>query len=231
MMKQRVVAEIVGPAGAGKSTLTRVLRERDGSLRTGLSVWGLPPALLCLNAVLSLPRFVGLYRSRGRIRRDEVKLIVRLSALHQLLGRESSKSYRTLLLDEGTIFALVKLLAFGDSVKANGGGGGGGRSNHLDAWTQSLLNRWARRLDAVIWLDAPDEVLAERIRTRGKAHRVKDKSDAEIFAFLARYRDSYERVISELNARHGLKVIRFSTEEHSLEEMADQILAGMQEGI
>ena len=224
-MKQRVVAEIVGPAGAGKSTLTKVLRERDDSLRTGLSVWGLPPTLLCLNAVLSLPRFVGLYRSRGRIRRDEVKLIVRLSALHQLLGRESSKNYRTLLLDEGTIFALVKLLAFSDN------GNGNGRSNHLDAWTQSLLNRWARRLDAVIWLDAPDEVLAERIRSRGKAHRVKDKTDAEIFAFLARYRDSYERVISELTARHGLKVIRFSTEHYSLEEMADQILAGMQEGI
>jgi hypothetical protein len=194
-------------------------------------VWGLPPTLLCLNALLSLPRFVGLYRSRGRIRRDEVKLIVRLSALHQLLGRESSKSYRTLLLDEGTIFALVKLLAFGDSVKGNGKGQGGGRSNRLDAWTQSLLNRWARRLDAVIWLDAPDEVLAERIRSRSKAHRVKDKSDEEIFEFLARYRDSYERVISELNARHGLKVIRFSTEHQSLEEMADEILAGMQEGV
>jgi broad-specificity NMP kinase len=224
-----MVAEIVGPAGAGKSTLTKVLRERDRSMRTGLSVWGLPPTLLCLNALLSLPRFVGLYRSRGRIRRDEVKLIVRLSALHQLLGRESSKSYRTLLLDEGTIFALVKLLAFGDNAKGNRNGNG--RSNHLDAWTQSLLSRWASRLDAVIWLDAPDEVLAERIRTRGKAHRVKDKSDAEIFAFLARYRDSYERVISELTARHGLKVIRFSTEHQSLEEMADQILAGMQEGI
>jgi deoxyadenosine/deoxycytidine kinase len=228
-MKQRLVAEIVGPAGAGKSSLTKVLRERDRSLRTGLSVWGLPPTLLCLNAVLSLPRFVGLYRSRGRIRRDEVKLIVRLSALHQLLGRESSKNYRTLLLDEGTIFALVKLLAFGDNTKGNGSGGG--RSNHLDAWTQSLLNRWARRLDAVIWLDAPDEVLAERIRSRGKAHRVKDKTDAEIFSFLARYRESYERVISELNARHGLKVIRFSTEHQSLEEMADLILASMQEGI
>ncbi len=230
-MKQRVVAEIVGPAGAGKSSLTEVLRERDGNMRTGLSVWGLPPTLLCLNAVLSIPRFVGLYRSRGRIRRDEIKLIVRLSALHQLLGRESSKNYRTLLLDEGTIFALVKLLAFGDKPKSNGNGNGHGRSNHLDAWTQSLLNRWARRLDAVIWLDAPDEVLAERIRSRGKAHRVKDKSDAEIYAFLARYRDSYERVISELTARHGLKVIRFSTEHQSLEEMADQILAGMQKGI
>ena len=232
-MKQRVVAEIVGPAGAGKSTLTQVLRQRDGSMRTGLSVWGLPPTLLCLNAILSLPRFVGLYRSRGRIRRDEVKLIVRLSALHQLLGRESSKNYRTLLLDEGTIFALVKLLAFSDNAKSNGNGNGksNGKSNHLDAWTQSLLNRWARRLDAVIWLDAPDEILAERIRSRGKAHRVKDKTDQEIYDFLARYRDSYERVISELNARHGLKVIRFSTEHYSLEEMADQILAGMQEGI
>jgi deoxyadenosine/deoxycytidine kinase len=227
-MKQRVVAEIVGPAGAGKSTLTRVLRQRDESLRTGLSVWGLPPSLLFLNAFTSLPRFFGLYRSRGRIRRDEVKLIVRLSALHQLLGRESSKNYRTLLLDEGTIFALVKLLAFSDK---NGNGKSNGRSNHLDAWTASLLHRWARRLDAVIWLDAPDNVLAERIRTRGKAHRVKDKTDEEIYEFLARYRRSYERVISELTARHGLKVIRFSTELETLEQVADQVLAGMHEGI
>jgi adenylate kinase family enzyme len=32
-MEQRVVAEIVGPAGAGKSTLSRALRERDGGIR------------------------------------------------------------------------------------------------------------------------------------------------------------------------------------------------------
>lgn len=220
-MKERVVAEIVGPAGAGKSTLTRVLHQRGQSLRTGLSVWGLPSSLLVVNSFLSLPKIFGLYRSWGRIRLDEIKLIVRLSALHQLLGRESSKEYKTLLLDEGTIFALVKLLTFSEK---------NGENNRFDQWTQSLLSRWARRLDAVIWLDAPDEILAERIRTRGKPHRVKDKTDQEIYEFLARYRKSYEQVISELTAHHGLKLVRFCTESESLERIADQVLAGVHEG-
>jgi deoxyadenosine/deoxycytidine kinase len=221
-VKQNVVAEIVGPAGAGKSTLTQVLRERDGTLRTGLSVWGLPSSLLIMNSFWALPKVFGLYRSRRRIRWDEVKLIIRLNALHQLLGRESSKNYKTLLLDEGTIFALVKLLAFSDEK---------GKSNRFDNWTQSLLSRWASRLDAVIWLDAPDAVLAERIRTRSKNHRVKDKTDQEIYEFLARYRRSYERVISELTTRHGLKLIRFSTEHETLEQIADHVLVGVSEGI
>lgn len=221
-MKQSVVAEIVGPAGAGKSTLTRVLRERGESLRTGLSVWGLPPTLLVLNYFLAMPKVFGLYRSRRRLRWEEVKLIVRLNALHQLLGRESSKSYKTLLLDEGTIFALVKLLAFNNDGERNSG---------FDKWTHSVLDRWAGRLDAVIWLDAPDEVLAERIRARHKAHRVKDKTDQEIYEFLGRYRHSYESVLTELSARHGLKLIRFSTEQESLEQIADQVLAGVGKGI
>ena len=221
-MKQHVVAEIVGPAGAGKSTLARVLSERDESLHAGLSVWGLPPSLLAINSFLALPKVFGLYRRRRRVRWDEVKLIVRLNALHHLLGRESSKSYKTLLLDEGTIFALVKLLTFSEESGAN---------TRFDKWTQSLLGRWAGRLDAVIWLDAPDEVLAERIRSRAKAHRVKDKTDQEIYEFLERYRRSYERVLSELSARHGLKLIRFSTEQESLEQIADQVLAGVGKGI
>ncbi len=221
-MKQNVVAEIVGPAGAGKSTLTRVLRERDESVRAGLSVWGLPPSLLAINSFLAMPKVFGLYRSRRRLRWDEVKLIVRLNALHQLLGRESSKNYKTLLLDEGTIFALVKLLAFS---------GEAGRNSRFDKWTQRVMGRWAGRLDAVIWLDAPDEVLAERIRSRAKAHRVKDKSDQEIYEFLGHYRRSYESVLSELSTRHGLKLIRFSTEHESLEQIADQVLAGVGKGI
>jgi shikimate kinase len=221
-VRQSVVAEIVGPAGAGKSTLAHVLRERDDTLRAGLSVWGLPVSLLFLNSFLALPKVFGLCRSRRRVRWDEVKLIIRLNALHQLLGRESAKNYKTLLLDEGTIFALVKLLTFSNEAGSHG---------RFNKWTESLLDRWAGRLDAVIWLDAPDAVLAERIRARGKAHRVKDKSDEEIYEFLAHYRRSYESVLSKLSARHNLKLIRFSTERESLDEIAEKVLAGVGKGI
>ena len=218
MMKQRVVAEIVGPAGAGKSTLTQVLRERDGSLRTGLSVWGLPPRLLLANAFTSLPILVGFYRGGRRLTWGEVNLVIRLNALHQLLGRESFKrDHKALLLDEGTVFALVKLHAFGRDAA-------GAETSRLDRWAQSLLRRWAARLDA------PDAVLARRIRERDKPHRVKDGTDEEIYAFLARYRRSYEQIISELTAQGGLKVFRFSAGEESPERMAELVLAGMKEG-
>ena len=222
-MEQRVVAEIVGPAGAGKSTLSRALRERDSRVRTGLSVWGLPPLLLAANAFTSLPILVGFYRGGRRLTWGEVNLVIRLNALHQLLGRKSYKrDHRALLRDEGTVFALVKLHAFGR-------GGAAPETSRLDAWSRSLLRRWAERLDAVIWLDAPDEILARRIRERDKPHRMKGGTDEEIYAFLARYRRSYEQVISELTGLGGLKVFRFSAGQESPERMAEIVLSQMQE--
>lgn len=215
-MQQRLVAEIVGPAGAGKSTLAETLRRRDPMIRTGLSVWGLPLSLLVLNAFSSLPTFPGLFRRR-RSCWAKFALVVRLNALHQLLGRKRG-SEKTLLMDEGAIFALVKLHTFDlESIE----------SGRVEEWTNCVLDRWAETLDAVIWLDAPDAVLTKRIRERHKWHRVKDRTDVEIHQFLAHYRRSYEQVISELSARCNLKVIRLSTEEHSLERIAEETLAGI----
>ena len=104
LMEQRVVAEIIGPAGAGKSTLSRALRERDGGRRTGLSVWGLPPLLLATNAFTSLPILVGFYRGGRRLSWGEVNLVIRLNALHQLLGRVFQARPKALR-SRGTVFA------------------------------------------------------------------------------------------------------------------------------
>jgi hypothetical protein len=182
-------------------------------------VWGLPPRLLLTNAFTSLPILVGFYRGGRRLTWGEVNLVIRLNALHQLLGRKSfERDHKALLLDEGTVFALVKLHAFGR----------GGEAGRLDRWAQGLLRRWAERLDAVIWLDAPDEILARRIRERDKPHRVKGGTDEEIYAFLARYRRSYEQIITELTAQSGLKVFRFSAGQDTPERMAEIVLSQMQ---
>ncbi len=90
-----------------------------------------------------------------------------------------------------------------------------------------MARRWAGRLDAVVWLDAPDEVLARRIRGREKPHRMKACSDEEISAFLARYREAYEGVLSELRAASGLKVIRVSTDAGTPEQIAEEVLSGI----
>ena len=231
--KQPLVVELVGPAGAGKSTLSRILRGRDGTLRAGLSVWRLPLPLLIANALLSLPTLLSLRRASRWFRWDEMKAIVRLNALDQLLGRESSKKYKTLVLEEGAVFALAKLYAFGhQSIK----------SRPFEKWWQAVFNHWAGRVDVIIWLDARDPTLAQRIRTRRPPHPViykragrvgidlalvKDKNDGAMYEFLARYRAAFEHVISGLVAGGGPKMMTFSTDRESTDQIADQILAAL----
>jgi shikimate kinase len=218
MKKQQLVAEIIGPAGAGKSTLSRLLDGRDRAMRTGVSVWGMPLHLLGIHLLLLLPTFVSLSRSCRWLRWDEIKQLVRLNALNQLLDRESSKDYQTILLNEGAVFTLAKLGAFGQ---------GSSPSLWSEKWSQGVFNQWATTLDAIIWLDAPDQVLAQRIRAREKPHRMKESTDQEIYEFLARYRSSYERVVSALRTYHGPKVIRVSTDQESPDQIADKVLAGL----
>ncbi len=207
------VAEIIGPAGAGKTSLSQLLR-RGQDVRSGLSVWGLPPTLLGISAFYSMPNLVALCLQRKCFNWEDLKLVIQHNALLRLLNTESTKGYQALLLDEGTVFALAKLRAFGTQTVTAGD----------DHWMQSLFNKVASRLNAVIWLDAPDAVLARRIRERDKPHRMKAGSDAEIENHLSLYRKSFERVVAELSKRNGLKVFRYRTDEVSLEEIANKVL-------
>jgi hypothetical protein len=139
--------------------------------------------------------------------------VIQINALRRLLGRESEKGYRALMMDEGGVFGLAKLQAFA------------GNPDSFN-WMSGLLNRMAPTLDTVIWLDAPDNVLAQRIRAREKPHRAKYLPDSEITDHLVRYRVAFERVVAELTRRNAVKVIRFRTDQEPLEAIARQILAG-----
>lgn len=214
LMTRPFTAEIVGPAGAGKSTLTKLLRERNAAMRTGLSIWGLPLRLLGTSTLSSLPDLVSLFRN-GRISREDLKLVIQINALRRLLRRESAKGYGGLVLDEGGVFGLAKLRAFG----------AGSKSGTSISWMSGLFDQVGPTLDAIIWLDAPNTVLARRIREREKPHRTKHLSEAEICDYLDRYRDAFERVIAELSQRNRIKVIRFRTDQEPLEAVAKQILA------
>ncbi|HKO98097.1 MAG TPA: hypothetical protein VJU86_13960 [Pyrinomonadaceae bacterium] len=209
-MGRTYTAEIIGPAGSGKSTLTNLLRH-DATIKTGLSIWGLSLPLLATGTLLSLKDLVKLIRRRV-FTVEEVKLVIQINALRRLLSRESEKGYRALMMDEGGVFGLAKLQT----------SEGGTRSN---TWMSGLLNRMAPTLDTVIWLDASDAVLAQRIREREKPHRTKHLPDAAIREHLARYRAAFEQVVAELTRRNSLKVIRFRTDRESLEAIAKQILA------
>jgi AAA domain len=182
-----VVVELVGPAGAGKTTLAKNVQRADRSVHAGLTLWGLPRWRLLRGAIALVPTVVASAVRRRRLRWAEVAQMIRLDALRRLVARLKSR-HRIILLDEGPVFGISQLdLAFAQ------------RGSVAPAkWRRRALSRWAQLLDSIILLDAGDEALATRIRTRRKSHRVKHATDATIRGFANGYRKAFDRIVAEM---------------------------------
>src|SRR5205823_8983268 len=113
--------------------------------------------------------------------------MVRLGALRRVVRREAAK-HRVILLDEGPVFALSWLDVF---FARNG--------DRAVAWRRRAIADWASLLDVVVFIDAADSTLAQRIRTREKDHMVKDRSDEDIYGFAAGFRKAFDRVIADIS--------------------------------
>lgn len=211
-----VIVELVGPAGAGKTTLARGVSAVDSTVRSGLSLWGLPKRRLVRSAIALLPTILGAGLDRSPLRAGEIAQMIRLGALRHVVEAEASK-HRVIILDEGPVFALSWLDMFfarnGDQVPA--------------AWRRRVIEDWAKLLDVVVFIDATDITLANRIRTRDKPHMVKDLSDAEIFGFSAGFRRAFERAIAELAHAEGGHVVvdTLSTETAPLNDNTARLMA------
>jgi len=204
------VVELVGPAGVGKSSIARALGALDPQSRSGLGLWGLPRRLL-LEGAKSLASPVARAAWAGRpLRPAEVGQMVRVGALARAVDRAAGAGCDRLVLDEGPVFALAWLDVF---FGRNGDRG-------WAQWRTDTLGAWARRLDAVVQLDASNVTLAARIRTREKPHMVKDRPDREIFAFSERFRRAFGRVVGELEATGRVVVLRVRTDGADASETA-----------
>lgn len=153
-----LVAELIGPPGAGKSTLLQALHEREPGLRSVFQMrsMGYLPALLG-SAARQLP---ALARQRSWW---QVRQLVRLGAMQRAFGQASALT----IVDQGPVYTLARMYTAG----MRGG--------------DALYRQWAGALGLVIWLDAPDAVLAGRIDGRAKAHALKGRPAREAAAYLA----------------------------------------------
>ncbi len=216
MSQRPLVIELAGPAGAGKSTLTQALLRRHETIRLAPSVRSRRHILFLLASILRLlPPFLWLYRTYRLFPWVETREIVLLDTLYRLIGRATTNKCKSLILDQGPVFSLAYLQAFGH---------GGIKGPYFQPWWETAFHQWARTLHVIIWLDAPDSTLAQRIRARDSPHRVKGCTDEEIYEFLARYRRAYAEIISTLTAHGGPKVFQFDTGRQSPDQLVDQIL-------
>lgn len=194
-----LVAEIIGPPGAGKSTLLVALREQHPGVRSVFQMrsMGYLPALLG-SAARQLPR---LARQRSWW---QARQLVRLGAMQRAFSRPAAGV--ATIVDQGPVYTLARM--HGASLAAD----------------DSLYRQWASALDLVIWLDAPDAVLIERIDGRPKPHAVKGRPERESAAYLAGLRASFAYVVARLQAQGGPRVLRFDTSQAGLGQIAAQVL-------
>lgn len=202
----RHVVELAGPAGAGKTTLAGVLVSGGEPIRLGVDAGRteLVTGTLSLGPVLAGARL----SSSGRgWTRGEIRSLVYLQAWRHALADHRSGTY---LLDHGPAFRLAFLAAHGPPMT---------RTPAFRRWWRGTAEAWAGLLDGVVWLDAPDAVLLDRIDARERSHRIRNAETETARAFLARYREAYEEVL-DLFSRMDTPVLRIDTSARTPEELA-----------
>lgn len=205
--------ELVGPAGAGKSTLSvSLVTQLQGVHR---EIWGLPVLPLLLDGAQLIPTFTGLWLHSRSPLWHETRHMVRLRTLQRALRRKGSDDNEVLVFDEGPIFALAWLRGFGHETF---------RQQPSAEWWRKAFRDWASLMDAVVVLDAPDPVLAARIRARAHPHEVKEYPDAEIARWMARFRQALEWVLTGMAGFGAPAVVRLSSQEEPADQIAERVV-------
>ena len=208
-----LLVEVAGPAGAGKTSLTRSLLPRLNGASG--SIWGRPVFDLLGNGVQLMPTFGPLWLHSRSLLWRETRHIVRLQTLYRALQTPSWSSPEILIFDEGPVFSMAWLRGFGHETM---------RQPPSAEWWRTAVRDWASVIDMVVVLDAPDRLLAERIRTRAHEHEVKEYSDLEIACWMARFRAALNWVLEEMSRHGGPQVVRLSSDDHESPRIAEKLL-------
>lgn len=179
LRKQPRIIELIGPAGAGKSSAARYLFNSACDLQTSVS-WRDHP-FTCLKVVCSrLPQLLGSIGQPFSL----VKTLIGCEVALRIMQQHRQKQIlpcRDLVLEAGPIAALAYL-----------------QSNQLSAaedWLNELKQLAALTIDAVIWLDASNDTLKNRVDTRTKSHRLKHTDQSTTEDFFKTYRHAFSSIV------------------------------------
>ncbi len=140
-----------------------------------------------------------------------------LMVWHRAIKRRRQTDDLATVFDHGPIFRLALLREFGPEIT---------RSKLFGRWWRTWLRRWMATLDAVVWVDAPDEVLVSRLRQRGHRFLAAGASDLEMQVFLDRYRTAFEKILAS-SPNSPPRVMRFRSDEGSVDAIASEVLTGL----
>jgi shikimate kinase len=96
----------------------------------------------------------------------------------------------------------------------------------IDHVLDANLHQLAKTIDAIIWLDAADAVLVDRVRTRPQRHMLKEVQIEEAIDFYQKYRCAFEGIMQTYQ-NCGLPVLRITTDTQGAEEMTGEAVRFM----
>lgn len=210
-----MLIELIGLAGAGKSTLWRLLHQQNiPTFGDRLVVRDLKNLPFFVKA--SVPMLPALFRLPWHGRWFTGKEIFRMLYVTGMprVFRHIQQDGRPLVLDHGPIFEMATLYGFGPEML---------QSRLYHTWWEQTFKQWTQTLDLVIWLRAPKEILISRIRSRVGEHAVKQSSIEAASAFLERYEAAYEHVLARLSASRLLPILTFDTSAQTPEVLLSSI--------
>jgi shikimate kinase len=205
--KRPPLVELVGPAGAGKSTVLEALLTRNETI-VGPPRLRKTEYLLARNLAAVIGTLLRHRIFRPRVSIEQVRMMVYLQVLPRILDRAGSAE--AIVFDQGPVFFLTRPSLMDE---------------RLATWRERVLDAWAPLLDVVVWLDAPDRLLIERINSRAKWHRLKGRQDQTALGVLLESRAVYHSALSGLEARgRGPTILRFDTSRVSAQDIAEDVL-------
>jgi deoxyadenosine/deoxycytidine kinase len=120
------------------------------------------------------------------------------------------------LFDHGPIYMLTAFIVLNPAIANN---------KYFRKWWEKTLQHWSSTLDMIIWLDASNSVLSQRVNLRDSWHRVKDKSEKEIFNFLSLFRASFNQVMSlSKTYNKNLITLHFDTDKLTPDQLTRKFL-------
>ncbi len=191
------IIELVGPPGSGKTTVARILQDDCRGIRVETFPYFRAPkhaAFFVLNFLKLAPDLIEIFfRSRGAhfVEKRDVAVMTILTGWGAVLKRICAARAETVVLEEGPICLLGKLLGFGSTTI---------HERAARQWWQKTYKKWAEDLDVVVVLQTPIPALLSRIRARDLQFEMRAMSDQEACDHLERIQAAQARALQELGA-------------------------------
>ena len=216
---RRLMVELVGPAGVGKSTLADAwsVWDEQAIVAPHLKFRSLRNASFLLAGAARIWRILLMsLATKPRLSRREITMMLHLNTWNQAMERRLPANARVILLDHGPLYMLASLREFGPGVT---------QTRRFREWWNERHKYWATTLDMVVFLDAPNEVLSQRINMRSTAHQVKGAGAQEAFEFLSRYRKEFTRLMSMVESNPAGPMLAIAqTHDRSTQEIMGDVL-------